>query len=371
MAISIPSWPLADDRELDLLSEVLKSPQWGGFHPFLGRFEAEFAAYQHARHAITAANGTVTLEIALAASGIGPGDEVIVPAISFISTATAVSRLGATPVFVDIEPKTYNIDPVRASLAITERTKAILAVHFGGPMAQMDRLRELAEGCEIQLFEDAAHAHGTEWKGQRAGAIGRWGSFSFQNGKVLTAGEGGAIVTNDDALAASMRSLANQGRRPDGASFFHHYALGGNARMTALQAAVLIAQLERLDAQIELRRRNAEILLEATAGAPGLHWQQCPPECNRHCYYLMVGHVNDRDGFHQRLTARGVPCTPFYPHPLYGNPLYQQPDSCVIHDCPVAEQSIRDSFWLPHRVLMGDEETTHAVAKAIRDAVGG
>lgn len=371
--MNIPPWPVSTERELDLLQEVLASPQWGGFGEMVGRFERAFADYQHARHGIAAMNGTVTLEMALAAAGIGPGDEVIVPAISFISTATAVSRLGAIPVFVDIERKTFNIDPVRAALAVTPKTKAILAVHFGGAMAQMDRLRELGDAFNIPVFEDAAHAQGASWNGRRAGSLGLFGSFSFQNGKIMTAGEGGMLVTSDADFAGRVRAFANQGRRDDGESFYHHYTLGTNFRMTALQAAVLVAQLERLPAQIAQRARNAERLKTALADIEGIEWQQAPPECNEHGNYLLIGRIDSgtlgrtRDEFCDRLTTSGVPVTPFYPHTLYQNPLYEQ-GGCVIQPCPTAEEALREAFWFSHRLLMGDDEFTANLARAIRDA---
>jgi dTDP-4-amino-4,6-dideoxygalactose transaminase len=370
-SMQIPAWPISTQRELQLLQEVLESPQWGGFHPMVGRFEVAFAAAHHAAHGVSAMNGTVTLEMMLTALGIGPGHEVIVPAISFISTATSVSRVGATPVFVDIEPHSYNIDPIRAALAITIKTKAIIAVHFGGPMAQMDRLRELSSHYSIPILEDAAHAHATEWNGQRAGSLGLAGSFSFQNGKVMTSGEGGIVLTNDADLAERIRSIANQGRRRTGPSYFHHFDLGSNFRMTAFQAAVLIAQLERLEAQTELRRRNAAILMEELAGVSSLEWQRGPAESNRHSWYLLVGRTAGRDEFCRRVQAAGVPVTPFYPHPLYQNPLYSAWDSCVVTGCPVAEESIKDSFWFPHRVLMGDEAFTRELADVIRRAAQG
>lgn len=366
--MQIPAWPVSTERELQLVEQVLNSPQWGGFHPMVGEFERRFAAAHHAAHGVSAMNGTVTLEMALTALGIGPGHEVIVPAISFISSATSISRVGATPVFVDIEPNSYNIDPIRTALAITPKTKAIMAVHFGGPMAQMDRLSELSAHYGIPIIEDAAHAHGTEWNGKRAGSLGVAGSFSFQNGKVMTSGEGGIVLTNSDELAERMRSLANQGRRREGPSFFHHYEAATNYRMTALQAAVLIAQLERLEAQIERRSRNAAVLMEELAGIESLVWQRTPPECNRHCWYLIIGRIHERDRFCQRLQAAGVPVTPFYPHTLYQNPAYSAWDSCVVTGCPVAEESIRDSFWFPHRVLMGDEAFTRELAQVIRRA---
>ena len=370
----IPQWPIGNERELELLKEVLESNQWGGYHEFIGRFERAFSAFQHCSCGVSAANGTVTLEMALEAAGVRPGDEVIVPAISFISTATAVSRAGATPVFVDIEPYSFNMDPDRAAAAISDRTKAILVVHFGGPLADMDRLMSLCQQRGLILLEDAAHAHGSEWNGRRAGSLGLAGSFSFQNSKVMTSGEGGILTTNDPELAERARSCADQGRRK-GQGWFTHYTLGANYRMSAWQAAVLLAQLERLPEQIRQRNHNATLLRRELADVEGLVFQQIPSQVTANSYYLLLGRIDEsksgisRDQFHKRLVAAGVPCTPFYPHPLYGNPLYQQ-GGCRVEPCPVSEACVRDAFWLPHRVLMGDQETTRAVAAAIRAAAG-
>jgi dTDP-4-amino-4,6-dideoxygalactose transaminase len=370
----IPAWPVHTEREIELLREVLESAQWGGFHEIVGRLEREFAAFQHCAYGISAVNGTVTLETALAVLGIGPGDEVIVPAISFISTATAVSRAGALPVFVDIQPFTFNMDPERAAAAITPRTKAILAVHFGGPLADVDRLMALASERNLVLLEDAAHAHGSEWNGKRAGSFGLAGSFSFQNSKVMTSGEGGMLTTNDAGFAGRAHSFSNQGRRP-GQGFFFHYSLATNYRLTALQAAVLFAQLERLPEQIRLRDRNEGLLRSELAGIEGLHFQDVPKQASTHSHYLLLGRIDaaklgkTRDEFHGAMLAAGIPCTPFYPHPLYGNPLYRQ-GGCRVEPCPVAEACVRDAFWFPHRVLMGDEETTREIAAAIRNVRG-
>ena len=180
----IPHWPQAHEREAELLQAVLASPQWGGFHPFIGEIERTFAAYQHSHFGLAACNGTVTLELALTVLGIGPGDEVIVPAISFISTATAVSRVGATPVFVDIGENSFNLDPRSVQLAITERTKAVMVVHFAGIPCAMDEISELCRNQGLLLIEDAAHAQGSEWHRMRMGSFGVASSFSFQNGKV-------------------------------------------------------------------------------------------------------------------------------------------------------------------------------------------
>ena len=365
----IPDWPVAGDREIELLRTVLAAPQWGGFHPLTVDFEQNFAQFQGCQHGIAVMNGTVSLEAAFAVEGLGPGDEEIVPAISFVSTATAISRVGATPVFVDVEPYSFNMCPIRVEEAIGAHTKGIVAVHFGGPLANMDALTDIAQRHGIHLYEDAAHAHGAEWRGQRAGSFGRWGSFSFQNGKVLTAGEGGALVTNDSDLATRFRNFVNLGRRADGASFYHHYTLGTNFRMTALQAAVLTAQMERLPAQIAHRERAERLLRELTADVPWLTWQQVPTEVNVHPHYLLPGRVSgkSRDEFHQHLKEHGVPCTPFYPHPLYGNPLYQQ-GGCRIMPCPNAEACVDDAFWLPHRLLLADDETIRETAQIIRAA---
>ena len=366
----IPDWPAAGEREIELLSEVLATTQWGGFHPLVHEFEQKFAQYQHCDHGIAVANGTVSLEVGFAVEGLGPGDEVIIPAISFVSTATALSRVGATPVFVDIEPYSFNMDPARVEEAIGPRTKAIVAVHFGGPPANLDALLAIAQRHGILLFEDAAHAHGSEWSGQRAGSFGRWSSFSFQNGKVLTAGEGGALLTNDAGLAQRFRNFANQGRSANGVSFYHHYTVGTNFRLTGLQAAVLTAQMERLPAQIVHRERAEELLRSLTADLDWLTWQQVPSEVNVHSHYLLPGRIRNgksRDHFQQHLLKHGVPCTPFYPHPLYGNPLYQQPGTCRIMPCPHAEACVEDAFWLPHRLLLADEETIHQAAAIIRN----
>ncbi len=368
--IKIPKWPVATDRELKLLREVLESNQWGGWNEIVGRFERSFAEYQHCAHAVSSANDTLALEMAMEAAGIRPGDEVIVPAISFVATATAVSRAGATPVFVDIEPYSFNMDPARAEAAISPRTRAIVPVHFGGPLAGMDRLMDLAQRRGLILIEDAAHAHGAEWNGKRAGSFGVAGAFSFQNGKVMTSGEGGILLTNDAAFAERARSFANQGRRL-GQDFFLHFTLASNFRISALQAAVLVAQLERLPQQIEQRRRAEELLRAELAGLNGLRFQEVPPQVTAHPHYLMLGRIDaarfgiSRDGFHKALAQAGVPCTPFYPHTLYQNPLYRQ-GGCRVEPCPIAEACVQDAFWFPHRLLMASDETLREVAALIR-----
>lgn len=369
--MTIPRWPVSGQRELELLNRVLESERWGGYHEFVTLFEREFAAFEHCTEGIAACNGTVTLEMALEALDIGPGDEVIVPAISFVSSATAVSRIGATPVFVDIEAFSFAMDPERVEAAVGPRTRAIMPVHFGGPMADMDRLCAIAARHNLTLIEDAAHAHGSEWNGRRAGSIGAMGSFSFQNSKVMTAGEGGILTSNDVHLAERARSIADQGRKRDGGWFFH-YTPGTNYRMTAWQAAVLLAQLERLPEQNRVRERNAASLRQAVSDVPGLTLQRIAPEARVHTNYLLLGRIDvaefgrSREELHQAMTAAGVPFTPFYPHTLYRNPLYRD-GGCRVEPCPVAEACIGDAFWLPHRVLLAGEEEIREIGKIFKE----
>ena len=368
IGMDIPTWPVSGARERELLDEVLSSDHWGGYHPIVSRFEKDFARFQQCRFGLSAMNGTVTLELALEALGIGEGDEVIVPAISFISTATAVSRVRAIPVFVDIESDTFNIDPRRVREAIGPKTRAIIPVHFGGPMADMDSLLQIAGEHGIPIIEDAAHAHGSEWNGQRAGSFGVFGSFSFQNGKVMTAGEGGILLSNDEALIGRAREVLDMGRRK-GEGWFYHYTLGTNYRITALQCAVLIAQLERLPEQNCRRMHNVTFIREELTNAPGLHFQSVPQAAAVHTNYLLLGWVDgDRGAFHRNLTAAGFPCTPFYPHTLYENPLYRERRNCRVMPCPNSEARVTDAFWIPHRALLGNKIETQALASAIRTA---
>ncbi len=372
-SLNIPSWPQSSEREEELLRSVLQSPQWGGFHPIVTEFERQFADAHEAKHGICAFNGTVTLEAALAILGIGVGHEVIVPAISFISTASAVSRVGATPVFVDIGPTSFNIDPERLAEAVTPRTKAVIPVHFGGTPADMDAINAVAREHGLWVIEDAAHAHGSEWKGKRAGSFGITGSFSFQNGKVMCAGEGGILVTNNDDFATRTRSFVNMGRKA-GERFYSHYQLGTNFRMTAFQAAVLTAQLERLPEQIARRTGSVRLLKRLLNDVEEIVWQDEPTAVTQNSWYLLCGRFQSktvtRDEFHAAVTAAGLPCTPFYPHTLYQNPLYRQAD-CRVMPCPNAEAYLGDGFWFPHRLLLADEETIEEAARMVRAAAHG
>ena len=248
-----PVWPHFDDHERAALLEVLESGQWWrtpGTRTL--EFEEAFARYHDARHGIAVTNGTAALEVSLAALGIGPGDEVIVPDYTFVATASAVLFTGALPVLVDVTAGTYCLDPDLAEAAITPRTKAIVVVHVAGHPADMDRFVEIAHRHKVYLVEDSAHAHGSEWRGQKVGALGDFGTFSFQQSKLMTAGEGGIIVTNHDDLERRARSIHDCGRMP-GQWYYAHFVYGSNYRLSEWQGAVLLQQLARLDEQAAVR----------------------------------------------------------------------------------------------------------------------
>src|SRR5215210_7068476 len=222
-----PDWPIWDQREIDAVTNVVRSGRWGGFPepgPHAAAFAAAFAAFQSARHGICMANGTVTLIIALRAAGIQLGDEVIVPAYTFAATAYAPLEAGAIPVIVDIDPSNFCMDPRAVEAAITPRTRAIMPVHVGSLMADMDAMMDIARRHQLVVIEDCAHAHGARWRDRGAGSIGDFGSFSMQSSKLLTAGEGGILLTNDDAYAEACHSLIDCGRPKDREQ--KHYRLG-------------------------------------------------------------------------------------------------------------------------------------------------
>lgn len=364
-------WPIFDETERAAVLEVLESGAWGGYSPKVSDFEQKFASYHGARFGISACNGTVTLEMALLAAGIGPGDEVIVPPITFIATATAVLRVGAIPVFVDIEPITWNIDPHRILAAITPATRAIIPVHFGGHPADMDAILEIALKRNLIVIEDAAHAHGARWKNRPIGALGDFGSFSFQQSKNMTAGEGGILITNDESLAAKVRAVSNQGRRQGGA-WYEHVTLGTNYRLTGWQAAVLLAQLARLPEQMKKRARNAEFLNKALAREGILFAPASDTRTTAHALYLYVLQLDrlelpgiSAETFTKALTAEGIPGASMYPHPIYANKVFQDFNHKQL-PCPEAERFCRECFWISHEILLAEEDDLGDFLKAVR-----
>jgi dTDP-4-amino-4,6-dideoxygalactose transaminase len=353
-------WPVFGDTEKAALLGVLESGVWGGYSPKVREFEEAFARFQETRYAVSASNGTVTLEAALLAGGIGPGDEVIVPPITFIATAAAVLRVGAVPVFADIGSD-YNIDPSRIQEALSERSQAMIAVHFAGRPADMDRIAEIASKAGLMVIEDAAHAHGAKWKGGSVGNFSDIASFSFQESKNLTAGEGGILTGNNAVLIDAARSFFNQGRVPGGA-WYEHENLGTNQRLTGWQAAVLLAQLERLPEQLARRAENATYLDEKLRGADFIEPLIPDLRVTRHSHYLYPIRLRldrlagiNKDLFVKALTAEGIPGAGSYPHPLYENKVFQKYQYRRT-ECPEALRMCRESFWVSHAIMLAEPE---------------
>ena len=368
-------FPVFDGREMKALQEVLESRVWGGYNPKVAEFERAFADFHEARFGVAAANGTVTLETALAASGIKAGDEVIVPPISFIATATAVLRVGATPVFVDIDD-TCNLNPALVSAAITERTRAIIPVHFAGQPADLDALTGIVHRHNLIMIEDCAHAHGARWRGKSVGIFGDFGSFSFQASKNLTAGEGGFLTTNNEDLAEIARSICNQGRKTGGA-WYEHFRLGTNYRLTGWQAAILLSQLTRLPKQLETRAENARYLNEHLAEMDLISLPVIDERVTRHSYYLYPIRLNlnafpglTKHKFVEALTAEGIPCSSGYPHPLYKNKVFNDYKH-IVKDCPEAERMCADTFWLSHEIMLSPTEEIKDVVSAFAKVYEG
>jgi dTDP-4-amino-4,6-dideoxygalactose transaminase len=387
--VNWPTWPVHDAAEREGLLEVLESGKWW-YGEKVRQFEAEFAAFQGARYGVTAANGTTAIEMALKGLGVVEGDEVIVPPYTFIATASAVITVGAIPVFADILPDTLCLDPADVERKITARTKAIIPVHVAGYVADMDRLNAIAQRHGLRVLEDAAHSWGSRWKGQGTGTLGNCGTFSFQVSKNITSGEGGIMVTNDEALADLCRSYTNCGRRK-GSAWYDHDLLGSNLRLTEFQAAVLLAQLGRLEPQTARRQASAQLLDRALQGLPAIRLLAQEPRITRRSYHMYVFRVDEavlgrsRDEFLAALNAEGLPASRGWYHPLYANgvfrnatlgpangiraPLYGKGVDYTQVQCPVCEQVCRDAVWIPQNVLLANEVAIGSAAEAVRKIV--
>lgn len=311
-------------------------------------FEKAFAAYCGTRHAVALNTGTSALHLALLAAGIGPGDEVITVPMTFVATVAAIVYAGATPVFVDVDPVTWCMDPTKVEAAITPRTKAILPVHLHGRLADMASLSMIADRHGLVLIEDAAQAHGAMRSGKRAGAIGRMGCFSFYPGKNLGAcGEGGALTTDDDGLAEVVRSLRDWGQ----AGRYNHVRHGFNYRMDGVQGAVLDVKLRHLDAWTEGRRRVANAY---HAGLSADLPRAAGPFGEDHVGHVYAVLTPDRDDLRARLAKAGVPTNMHYPTPVHLQPAYSGLGYRT-GDFPVSERIARETLSLPIYPELSDD----------------
>jgi len=373
-----------DATEEEAILGVLRSGSW-----FLGErvaeFERTFTEYCEAKHGVSVSSGTVALQVALEAAGVVLGDEVIVPSYTFIATASSGALVGGVPVFVDVDPDTYLIDPAAVEAAITEKTKAIIAVHIAGQPADLDALTAIAAKHGVLLIEDSAQAHAAAWKGRRVGAIGDLGTFSFQASKNLNAGEGGFIVTDDEELQLRAWSIHNCGRAPGG-EWYEHPLVGGNYRLTEMQAALALSQLRRLDEQTEKRTDSAALLTEQLSEIEGIRPLAVDERVTRHAFHLYVFRYDAdafggaaREQFLKALAAEGIPCAAGY-KPLYREPAFQarfsdfplsspafggRPDYSGVH-CPVTERICADeAVWLTQNLLLGTESDISQISEAI------
>jgi dTDP-4-amino-4,6-dideoxygalactose transaminase len=377
------SWPIFGKSDERRLLRALRSGQWGKLHgPEVAELESRFATLHGCKHGIGVVNGTVSLRLGLIALGIGAEDEVIVPPYTFFSTASAVIEANAIPVFADIDLDTFNLDPRAVEAAITPRTRAIIPVHFAGQPADMDAILALARKRKLAVIEDAAHAHGASHRNQPAGSMGRLGSFSFQSSKNLTAGEGGILTTNDDALAESCRSMHNCGRI-SGGIWYEHHVISGNYRLGEFQGAILNSQLDRLERQTLTRDRNGQYLASRLANLPGLHPQKRPAACTRHSYHLfmlrMEGDVFGvpRAAVLQALRAEGIPCSGGYGISLHRQPMFRRKafgpflPGAISRldyertDCPNSDLICREQcLWLEQNLLLGPRADMDDIADA-------
>lgn len=384
-----PSWPVWGDEERENLNGVLESGKWW-FGEKVQEFEQKYAEFHGAKYGVTCSSGTTALEAAMLALGIGAGHEVIVPPYTFMATASAVLKVNAIPVFADIEPDTFCLDPDEVEKAITPNTKAIMPVHFAGYVADMDRLWEIAKKHDLYIIEDACHSWGSQWKGKGTGALGHCGVFSFQASKNINSAEGGIILTDDENIADACRSFTNCGRSK-GKAWYQHFVMGSNLRITEFQAAILLGQLSRLEEQTAKREKSAAILNEMLSDLPGIMISKTDPRMTRRSWHMYSIRVKpelgiSRERFMEACQAEGVLIGGGYPTPLYKNPLFDMtgdgPEHCPIScpfygktvdyskvSCPVCEAVCTDTAWISQTVLLSDEAAIRGIGTAIRKVV--
>ncbi|MCF6332305.1 MAG: DegT/DnrJ/EryC1/StrS family aminotransferase [Draconibacterium sp.] len=395
-----PQWPVWDKKEETALLEVLNSGVWSYNGPKEMEFDKDFAKFTGVKYAISAANGTVTLQMALEACGVGVGDEVILPGLTWQATAATIIDVNATPILVDVCEDTWCIDPKAIEAAITPRTKAIMPVHLYGSFADMDEIMRIAKKHNLYVIEDCAHNHGGEWDGKKAGSIGDVGSFSFQLSKGLTAGEGGIVTTNNFELAERLDALRNCGRRPEGlseevdkgAGLYSdegNFYQGGNFRITEFQAAILVEALKRLPEQNANRDANGMYLNTLFAEIPGVTQMRRDVKETKEAYFNFAFRYNKDEfiglpvaKFREALSAEiGISATASY-EPLNNCSLY------VPHTKP-SKHKLSETYWneidparfnLPvcdkvyyeesvcihHKVLMGTKADMDIVAASIQ-----
>jgi len=401
-------WPIFDERDKQALIEVLESGLWcsAGFY-FIDReskvsqFEKAFAKWVGTKYAIATNSGTSALVLALKAGGIEAGDEVIVPAATFLASGTAVIMANAVPIFVDIDPETYQVSPDAVEEAITDKTRGIMPVHYGGYPAEMDRIMESAKKHDLVVVEDCAEAHGSEWRGRKVGSMGDLGCFSLQLGKPLTCGEGGIITTNDEELATNcysygdlLRMPIKKGKDEDIFAFFQsmyeHYIPVGNFRMSEFLGALALVQLSRLDEQTEIRYRNGEYFAKELDKIDGISALKRDPRVTKRGYYFYFLRYDSskwedvpRDKFMAALRGEGVMCDTAHNEPVYKNAAFSKnvfgrrgcPTKCGFYGkeidyskfhCPEAERIYESEVVALGKDFLMERENVDLILGAIR-----
>jgi dTDP-4-amino-4,6-dideoxygalactose transaminase len=379
-----PAWPFYDEREKEALIGVLENRKWTSA-PYIGdmpatELEEQFAAYNDAKYGVATSSGTGALQIAFAAAGVREGDEVIVPPNTFIAGVTPILNLGAVPVFVDVEPEYLTMDPVAVEAAITDRTTVISPLHLAGYPCDMDRINRIAADHGLKVVADACHAHGTEWRGTKVGSLADVSAYSFQQGKNMTAGEGGMAITNDQEIYELCYMYHNDGRGM-GEDMGTYVVQGWNFRMSGFQAEVLKVQLARLDDTLYHKARSVAYLKEGLSEIEGLRFPKDDPRMTKLTYlYPRLRYESSAFGglsperFAQAMVAEGIPTSWWRTRPLYQHPVFTEPrflfdapkriDYTQVH-CPVAEASHGRSIGFPQTVLLGDDASLDDVIEAV------
>jgi len=381
-----PGWPVRDESDVEAVAGVVQSGSWYRGKR-VGEFESRFSQYVGTDYCIcVSGGGTMALYLALKAAGVGPGDEVIIPPYTFVATASCVLMANAIPIFADIHPDSYCLDPDAMEAAITDKTKAVIPVHVCGCPADMDNIMEIAEKHGIIVIEDAAHAHGAEYKGRHAGSLGHMGCFSFQASKNLNCGDGGGVTTNDGRLAERCHAYHNVGRGMPGGEHSFDDIVGTNLRMTEFQGAILLSQFERLDEQSKRRDRNGLYLTEHLAQIPGIKQANRTPDVTQHGHHLYAFKFDPegfkgltKGSFTQALSAEGVPCGGGYgllnrsatfqnlkakcpmAFEIYGKEI----DYANDFHLPVCEQATAEGIWFTQSMLLAEKEDMDDIIEAV------
>jgi dTDP-4-amino-4,6-dideoxygalactose transaminase len=373
-----PSWPIFGKAEEKALIEVLRSGKWGIGGEKNAEFSQAYAKWLGVRRVVTCTNGTAAIEIALRAIGVKPADEVIVPSYTFVATASSVLSIGAVPVFADIEPETYMMDPDSVEAVITPKTKAIIPVYIGGGPADLDRILKIARDRDLRVVEDAAQAHGAEWNGKRIGGDGDIAIWSFQSSKNLTAGEGGAMSTNNEEIGEDAWSIMNCGRRKD-RQWYEHFILGSNFRMTEFQAAILLKQLAKVEGQMKIRDKNAAYLAKRLKEVEGIAPLEAYPQTTRHAHHLFIMRYDQnafggvpKEKFVKTVNKEGIPLAPGYTIPLHELPAIRNYSLPYVNldysttKLPVTERACKEEgMWFHQSVLLGTRRDMDDIVDAL------